>query len=50
MMEFHPELHPGAKNNKRGTLPIGSLPRPTLVPPSRFERLTSGLGNRCSIH
>ncbi len=28
MSKLHPEFHPEARNNKRGTLPNSSLPRP----------------------
>ena len=46
---FHPEFHPQGQNTAMRQ-PAIAIWRIGMVPPSRLERLTCGLGNRCSIH
>lgn len=46
---FHPEFHPRSQNTEMRQTVI-AIWRIGMVPPSRLERLTCGLGNRRSIH
>jgi hypothetical protein len=50
MPTFHPKFHPEVRNNKRGILPVGSLPRPIAGTLAGNRTQARGLGNRCSIH